>query len=345
MDHHQYLKKDLQEAWSRLADNTHTCEDLTLIFDSVNDPDHLPAFYEVWDRAGRETAMNQPPLTEEQKEAYRKKIAQIIAESGNNRRERTTRLPSRNISRFRKIWYAAAAVFMLGMLIPAAYIYIKSNIGQTESFVQYAEVITQRGEIRTVLLPDQTEVTLNAESRLNYPTVFSNERSVELQGEALFDVTSDPARPFTVKTENMNIKVVGTVFNVKEYTEDLSSSVSVASGKVEVGLVGEKITLTQNQQVKMDKSTGNFEKMTIDAGNYLSWTSGTLYFQQTPIREVVNILNRHYPQVNIELAEGEYTNHISGKYKDVFTTEDILKSIVYITGLKCIKTENKYILQ
>ena len=169
---------------------------------------------------------------------------------------------------------------------------------------------------------------------------------MELYGEALFDVTSDPTRPFTVKTENLNIKVVGTVFDVKEYADDLTASVSVASGKVEVGLPDEKVMLEQNQQFKIDKTMGFFEKTSFDVDNCLSWTDGTLYFHRTPIREVVNILNRHYSQVDIELAEGEYSSIlISGEHGTVYTVEEVLSAIVYITDLKCRKTaDNKYIL-
>ena len=160
-----------------------------------------------------------------------------------------------------------------------------------------------------------------------------------------FNVTSDPARPFTVKTENLNIKVVGTVFNVKEYSDDLFSSVSVASGKVEVDLSDGKMMLEQNRQLKMDKDTRNIEIMNIDADNYLSWTIGTLYFHRTPIREVVNILNRHFPQIDIELAEGEYNNlMITGKYNKVTQPDNIIKGIVYTLRLKYKKTGNKYVL-
>jgi len=74
------------------------------------------------------------------------------------------------------------------------------------------------------------------------------------------------------------------------------------------------------------------------------WTNGALYFHRTPIQEVVNILNRHYPQVVIVLAEGEYSNLITGEYENVNSAEEMLKSILYITGLKCKKTGNKYTL-
>ena len=124
---------------------------------------------------------------------------------------------SGNIRRFRKIWYAAAAVLLLGLLIPAAYLYLNPKTGQSESTVQYVEVTTGCGEIKTFYLPDQTMVTLNVESNLKYPAVFAGERFVELKGEALFEVTPDSDKPFIVATTAMNISVLGTVFGVKAY--------------------------------------------------------------------------------------------------------------------------------
>ena len=349
----------LQEAWNRFVDDTYTLEDLALILDSVRNDDNLAVFYNVLKKIGDDASSITPP-TREQKEAYRKEACRIYAEYMRNGEPRIKPVSLRNnLSRFRRTWYAAAAVLLLGLLIPAASIFLKPKVEQT--LVQYVEKVTVRGDIETIILPDQTEVMLNAGSRLKYPVQFNgDERSVELYGEALFNVTSDPARAFTVKTENMNIKVVGTVFNVKEYADDIFSTVSVASGKVKVetrcaasaipeqnretGSVS-SIMLEQNQQLKMDKATGNFEKLTIEADKILSWTDGTLYFQRTPIREVINMLNRQYPQVNIELAEGEYADLISGKHKNIYPIEDILKTITFSTGLKCTKTgENKYTL-
>ena len=343
MDKNHVLRKDIIEAWERYTNKSYTCDDLAVILDSARNNDHNLEFDEVADRKW-DKAMNElPPTPEVRKKVYRKEFAQFFVEYQRN--SKIQRFKDSKIigGRFRKIfYYAAAAVLLLGLLIPAAYLYMQPKTEQTAA--QYVEEVTRRGEIRTVVLPDQTEVTLNAESRLTYPAVFTNERSVELQGEALFDVTSDADRPFTVTTTDMKVRVLGTVFDVKAYPGDDISLVSVASGKVEVGLANEKITLTQNYQAKMDKTTGSFEKLTIDADSYLSWINGALYFYRTPVREVVNILNRQYPQVDIELAEGDYSNQISGEYENGYTAEEILKSIVYITGLKCKKTGNKYTL-
>jgi ferric-dicitrate binding protein FerR (iron transport regulator) len=341
----------LQEAWNRFTDNSYTIEDLSLILDSIKDDENLSTFYEVLNKIGNESISTTLPKTKEQKEEYRREATRIFTEYQNNRKVRPTPVPSRSISRFRKIWYAAAAVLLLGILTPAAYFYMRPKTEQTNPVVQYAEVVTQRGEIKTIFLPDQTKVMLNVDSRLTYPIDFTNERSVELQGQAIFDVTTDNGRPFMVMATDMKVRVLGTVFDVKSYSDDVSSQVSVASGKVEVELSQENvetrhdtpILLEKNQQVKVNKTIGSFEKLTIDVDKCLSWTDGSLYFNQTPIKEVVNMLNRHYPHVNIELAEGEYSDVMSGEH-DNKSLEAVLISINYLLGVKHKKEGNKIIL-
>ena len=346
MDKDQSLRKDYIEAWKRYADNSYTSDDLALVLDLIRDDANMKEFKEVWNNVLWREANEMPPTPEDRKEIYRKEFAQLLAEYQNKQeiqKMQTIRIPSRN--RFRKIWYAAAAAILLGLLIPAAYLYMKPKTEQTT--VQYVEMSTLRGEIKTIVLSDDTKVTLNAGSSIKYPANFiDNERPVELCGEAMFDVTSDPSRPFTVKTKNMKISVLGTVFNVKEYENDVLATVSVASGKVEVDLADGKALLEKNQQVKMDKATGNFEKWNIDADKYLSWTDRALYFHRTSIREVVNVLNRHYSQVDIKLIEADYSDILlSGEYENIYTAEEILKSIVYVTDLKCSKTgKNEYTL-
>ena len=340
MKDHSSTRQDIVEAWNRFVNRTYTMEDLALILDSVKNDKHLREFDEVWNRMLLETANNTQPLTAEQEELYREEVSQIIAKAEQRRTIRPAQATGR---RFRKLWYAAAAALLLGLLVPETYHYLKRKTAQMT--VQFEEAVAQQGEIKTVFLPDSTKVTLNAGSRLKYPVRFTGvERQVELLGEALFDVTSNPAHPFTVKTENMNVKVLGTVFNVKDYADDAVLTVWVVSGKVEVGRTDEKTLLMRNQQFKMDKTTGNFEKLAIDADEYLSWTDGTLYFHQTPIREVVNTLNRYYPQTEIKLAEGDYVYLITGKYNNK-QVETVLTSIIYSTGLHCKKTgSHKYTL-
>ena len=341
MDKNQPVKKELVEAWNRLMDNTYTIEDLTLLLDSVKGDEHLQELYEVLDRLWNEALANTPTLTKEQEAMYRKEAAQLLNEYENKKEKRTEQLPSQTNVRFRKIWYAVAAVFLLGLLLPTTYLFFKQNTAQTA--VQYIEESTLCGEIKTIYLDDQTKVTLNADSKLTYPASFAKGRTVELIGEAIFEVTSDPNRPFTVTTTEMKVSVLGTVFDVKAYPDDELAMVSVASGIVEVDLPGGKALLEQNFQVKMNKTTGSFEKTTVDAEKYLSWPDGVLFFLQTPMKEAVNMLNRAYPQIVFELAEGDYPDLISGKL-ETKNLDSMLNLYIKSIGLSYHKTGNKIIL-
>ncbi|WP_143307655.1 FecR family protein [Chitinophaga vietnamensis] len=98
------------------------------------------------------------------------------------------------------------------------------------------EVVTKTGSKTTLVLPDGTSVALNACSRLQYDAkrFLSGDREVVLTGEAFFDVKHDPSHPFVIQSGNVNIKVLGTAFNVKAYTEDANVETTLISGKVEV---------------------------------------------------------------------------------------------------------------
>ena len=338
MDKNQILKKDLVAAWERFMDNTYSIEDLTFLLDSVKEDEHLQELYDVLDHLWNEALGNTPPLTLEEEDKYRREAAQALAVYQSRNQKSGS---SRTIVRFRKIWYAAAAVLLLGVLAPVSYRFLKTKTEQTA--IHYIIETTGRGEIKPILLPDRTKVTLNAESRLTYTDTFDKERTVELQGEAIFDVTPDPERPFTVTTTDLKVSVLGTVFDVKVYPDDDVSEVSVASGIVEVELPGGKAQLEPNYQVKMNKTTGSFEKSKIDAEKYLSWTEGTLFFSRTPMKEVINMLNRAYPQIVFELAEGEYPDLISGKL-ETKNLDTMLNLYIKSIGLSYKKTGNRIIL-
>jgi ferric-dicitrate binding protein FerR (iron transport regulator) len=347
-----------QEALKRFVDDTYSLEDMALILTAIRNDAHYQDFIDVSDRLWQEIANSTTPQTKEQKEVLLREAALLRAKFAAhsmtvraNTQVRPYEIGGVDRGRWRLIGYAAAvAAVLLCIVVPATYFYRKPAMEQ--SAVQYIEEATQYGERKTVVLPDGSKVTLNVGSSLKYSDRYATgkERQVELHGEALFDVTSDPARPFMVKTENMNVRVLGTVFNVKAYENDRLSSVTVASGKVEVDLAASgngngngKALLEKNQQINMDKSTGLFEKTAIDADRFLSWTDGVLYFSETPIREVVNMLNRYYPQTEIVLAEGEYTCKISGKFNNQ-PIDAALTSIVFSTGLKLKKQGSRYVL-
>ena len=108
----------------------------------------------------------------------------------------------------------AAAVALI--IVPTvSLMYVHSSRNEVHTVVaDYVEVCARKGEIREVILPDQSRVTLNSGSVLLYPETFSDVRSVHLSGEAVFDVTASEEHPFVVRTADVNVKVHGTRFNV-----------------------------------------------------------------------------------------------------------------------------------
>jgi len=115
------------------------------------------------------------------------------------------------------------------------------------------QVATQRASKRTILLADGTKVVLNAESKLVYPESFTGKnREVTLIGEAYFDVTKDAERPFIIHTEKMDVRVLGTAFNVKSYPEDKFTEATLIHGRIEVTLKdrpSDRITLSPNEKL------------------------------------------------------------------------------------------------
>lgn len=120
-------------------------------------------------------------------------------------------------------------------------------------------LITQsatKGEIKTLSLPDGSQLILNANSSVTYSTDFIDNRKLILKGEAYFKVVKNPSSPFIVKTEQFETKVLGTSFTIKAYKNN-PNQISVLTGKVEVNSTKKthwKLILTKNQQLHFSKS-------------------------------------------------------------------------------------------
>lgn len=117
------------------------------------------------------------------------------------------------------------------------------------------QVATRRASKTTILLADGTKVVLNADSKLVYPESFTGKnREVTLSGEAYFDVTSDAERPFIIHTEKMDVRVLGTAFNVSSYPEDKFTEATLIHGRIEVTLKdrpADRITLSPNEKLRI----------------------------------------------------------------------------------------------
>ncbi len=125
--------------------------------------------------------------------------------------------------------------------------------GQPRSGDLPSEVLVKNGSKTRVLLPDGTTVWLNAGSKLTYGRDFGGtSREVDLAGEGFFDVAKDPERPFTIRTSRMNIRVLGTRFNLRAYPNDKSAEATLIQGSIEVSLSSrpqERFVLKPNEKI------------------------------------------------------------------------------------------------
>ena len=203
--------------------------------------------------------------------------------------------------------------------------------GQHAESMQMNEVICPAGQIAELVLSDGTKVWLNAESRISYPSHFeTKQRSVQLTGEAFFEVKKDAGKPFSVKTQSMNIKVLGTSFNVNAYEKDQIERITLVEGKVELqNKSGARITeMFPGQLATYDRKNRKIRFSEVDTRFFSSWKEGKMTFFNEPLEMIVIKLERWY-NVKFTFASEEIKSfRFSGtilKYKPIDQVLQIVK--------------------
>ncbi len=198
----------------------------------------------------------------------------------------------------------AAAVLLLPVLI-LLFLSISGRIGNQQHFTDVAvdtlEVSTPVGSRTYVRLSDGTEVYLNYGSKIRYPHNFVGEtREVKLTGEGYFKVAQDKERPFIVKAAEINVKAVGTEFNVEAYPDLNEINTSLVEGKVIVEKSGDegKVqtlgAMVPGQYVSYNQETGSIISKQGNIDKYIAWKEGRLVFENEPISRVASVLSRMY---------------------------------------------------
>jgi ferric-dicitrate binding protein FerR (iron transport regulator) len=162
----------------------------------------------------------------------------------------------------RKFFSYGLAASVLLLLSIVSFIFITKRDAVPVS--KGSEIVTKKGSKSRVVLPDGTLVWLNADSKLIYPENFQGTtREVRLTGEAFFDVTEDSNRPFIIHTNTIEVKVLGTIFNLRSYPEEATTETSLLDGMIEVTLLKQadkKIILRPNEKLTISNDeTENIE--------------------------------------------------------------------------------------
>jgi transmembrane sensor len=163
----------------------------------------------------------------------------------------------------------------------------------------YNELKIPFGQKFQVILSDGTKIHLNSGSSLKFPISFINGhyRKVYLTGEAYFEVTKDKLHPFIVQSSEMNIKVLGTKFNVSAYKEDQSINTVLVEGSVQVyekNSPNQKSILVPGEKATWMKSNNRVAINKVDVSDYTAWRNGQLIFKGLPFRKIVQKLERAY---------------------------------------------------
>lgn len=173
--------------------------------------------------------------------------------------------------------------------------YIDGEVLANAQHGQNITLSTPKGGQFRVTLSDGTKVWLNAASSLSYPTNFTgSERNVKLEGEAYFEVAHNAQHPFTVNTDEQQVKVLGTSFNVNAYKNERKTVTTLLDGRVQLSSSGISSTtpLYPGEQAVFDKSGFKVEK--VDAGLYSAWKDGEFRFKGTPLIEALRQVERWY---------------------------------------------------
>lgn len=247
---------------------------------------------------------------------------------GNIRKVERKRMWRMNLLRY-------AAMLSVPLLISSLVLgYLYWDSSQTE--VQYAEVKASAGSVIRYELPDGSVAWLNAGSSLRYPTVFERKnRSVELKGEAYFEVKADREAPFYVNTSSgLDVFVYGTKFNVSAYEDDAYVETVLETGKVNVVTPArETIVLAPGEQLLYDKQSRTVTRRAVDVYGKVAWKDGKMIFRNASIEEIMKHLERHF-NVEIEL-NNRYNKEY--KYRATFRTETLQQILDYLAKSAALK--------
>ncbi len=184
-------------------------------------------------------------------------------------------------------------------------IYRSSGSKKHDPDVRYNILKIPRGGKYQLCLSDGTKIWLNAESEIRYPVIFPDKRrDIYLKGEAYFEVAEKGNSPFIVTTPDISVKVLGTHFNLRAYSDENLTTTTLVYGKVMIreSETQKELTLSPNEQ-----SVTSTQKTVVKAVNvnpYIAWKAGRILFEENTIGEIFNDLSRRY-NIEVEYADRE----------------------------------------
>lgn len=221
--------------------------------------------------------------------------------------------------------YAAA----VAAIVSVGYFSFRGGQSNVESSFGDIVITTPQGSRTQLALPDGSKVWLNAGSTISYSQGFGHTtRLIRLIGEGYFEVAHDERLSFSVESDNMRVKVLGTKFNFRDYPTDAEATVSLAEGSVAMNsqkLPADDRLLKPGQRATVDKRTGLIHVENYEVANATQWTNGKLIFDGQPLPEIVKTLERSY---NVKITIQDKNLLVLRFYGDFLRQEQTLSEVL-----------------
>ncbi|MDD4032059.1 MAG: FecR domain-containing protein [Bacteroidales bacterium] len=247
------------------------------------------------------------------------------------------------IRRIGSIAAAVAAVFALifGLVFLNKYLtqrdLVRSCIGQTDSFAFVFE--THNAEQSRVKLPDGTVVWLNAATTLKCPANFNiTHRTLDLAGEAYFEVNKNTELPFVVHVKECPITVTGTKFNVTAYEDESVITTALLEGALLFGYETRSQQLVPNEVIRYDMAKKTLNRTNVNAKQFISWTEGRIEYDCITFNELFSRLSRQY-DVNILINSDRKLDKVFNiSLNNSETVNDVLNALSLIIPMTIERT-------
>lgn len=192
----------------------------------------------------------------------------------------------------------------------------------------FNQLIVPIGKRSTITFSDGTKIWVNSDSKVIYPVTFLKEkREIFVEGEAYIEVSKDEKRPFFVKTRQMDIKVLGTQFNITAYENEKDMQVVLVRGKVEIKSgTKHKEILSPNEMFSYDTEKKQGIISYVDINDHIAWKDGYYQFRQQSLKVILKKLSRYYG-VQLYCKEEASTVSCSGKLDLKDNLEEVLISL------------------
>ena len=225
----------------------------------------------------------------------------------------------------------------------------KSEEGKVEKSlkpVEYNKIIVPRGGEYNLVLADGTSVVINADSKLSIPDRFEGkERRVRLEGEALFHVVKDAEHPFVVEMEGGDVTVLGTVFNVSAYSEEVCIQTTLVEGSVAFRGKGMKEVrvIVPGEQVTYDVQTNSVEVEKVDTGIYTAWAEGKWIIEGKRLEDIMKQLARWY-DVSVFYQNPEVKDLVFTGDLEKYSSCNVILDIISMTTSVEFELKDKMII-